>query len=80
MSGGSDDTRRYVMLAGGLAVPIEPYLLLLDLEGRGFQVTQDGDVLVVCPGTQLTDADCAAVRRWKLHLLALVNYQAPEVQ
>jgi len=47
---------------------------------QGFQVTQDGDVLVVCPGTQLTEADCAAVRRWKLHLLALVNYQAPEVQ
>jgi hypothetical protein len=77
MSGASEWTERYVMLHGGLCIPVEPVLLLLDLEARGFSVTQDGDLLVVCPGKRLTDADCTAVQRWKQHLLALINYEAP---
>jgi hypothetical protein len=76
MPAGSD---RYVLLKGGLAVPLEPLRLLLDLESRGFTVfREDGDV-VVLPGNQLTDDDCRQIRGWKPHLLALLDYPEPEV-
>jgi hypothetical protein len=68
---------RYVVLRGGLALPVEPVVLLLGLEARGFSVRRDGDALVVQPYHQLTRDDCAAIRRWKAHLLALVDYEAP---
>jgi hypothetical protein len=68
---GSD---RYVLLKGGLAVPIEPLRLLWDLEERGYRVCQDGEDLLVHPGRTLTDEDRASIRRWKSHLLALVAY------
>ena len=73
---------RFVLLRGGLALPVEPYLLLLDLEARGLKVTRDGDDVLVRPGGHLTPDDCQQFRRWKLHVLALLDYVAnsPEVQ
>jgi hypothetical protein len=34
------------------------------------------DVLVVGPRTRLTDDDRALIRKWKLHLLAIIAYDA----
>jgi hypothetical protein len=64
--------RQYISLPG-LTLPIEPWLLLLDLEARDFSIRRDGDDLIVAPRVRLTGADCAALRRWKAHLLALVD-------
>jgi hypothetical protein len=66
-----------VLLAGGLAVPLGPMLLLLELEARGLSLFRAGDVLHVYPGGQLTEAERQAIRRWRLHLLALVDDDGP---
>lgn len=36
----------------------------------------DGDMLVIGPRTLLTDRDREQIRRWKLHLMAIVTYDA----
>jgi hypothetical protein len=69
-----------VCLAGGLALPEEPVLLLLELEARGFVICRDGADLMVRPSGRLTEADCQRIRYWKWHLLAVVDYTPPEVQ
>lgn len=70
----------YVLLKGGLSLPLEPLLLGLDLERRGFQLRREGsDTLVVTPPEQLTADDCTRIRRWKAHLLAILDYQPPDV-
>lgn len=71
---GSDVADRFVILRDGLIVPAPAYLLLLDLEARGFTLARDGDTLVVTPHEQLTRQDCAACRRWKWHLILLLAY------
>lgn len=67
----------YVILAGGSALPLEPLRLLLDLERRGFAVWQLGAGLAVEPRDGLTPEDCQLIRRWKHHLLALLDYEPP---
>jgi hypothetical protein len=63
------------MLRGGLTLPLAAIQLAWSLEDRGVHLESDGDdVLSVGPGDRLTDADRAAIRRWKPHLLALVRY------
>lgn len=66
---------RYVTLRPCFVVPVEPWLLLLDLEARGcrFERSTDGQV-VVRPGRLLTDEDRAALARWSRHITALVAY------
>lgn len=64
---------RYVFLADGLAVPIEPLQLALDLEQRGCSIERVGDDLFVRPRSLLTDADRDALRRWRWHMLALLD-------
>lgn len=72
---GSDFDDRFVMLRDGPIVPAAAYVLLLDLEARGFSVTREQDtVLVVQPPGQLTPEDCASIKRWKWHLLGLLDY------
>ena len=66
----------FVVLRGGLSLPLAPFLLALDLEQRGLHLTLEGDVLKVGPCDLLTDADRALIRRWKAHLLAIVAYDA----
>ena len=66
---------RYVTLQGRMVVPAGAFLLLLDLEARGFTLTREGDtVLVVMPPERLTPEDRSAIRRWKWHLLMLLDY------
>ena len=76
----SSTSDRFVILRGGLTVPIDPLLLLLDLEARGFTVARDGDDLSVRPRAQLTDQDRARLRQWKPDVLALLDYEPPSVQ
>ncbi len=64
----------FVHLQGGLVLPLASCELALDLETRGFSMKQDGDVLVVSPAGQLTEADCNRIRQWKHHLLILLAY------
>ena len=72
-------TDRFVTLRGGLIVPAEPYLLLLDFERRGVRVDLDGPDLLIGPRAYLTADDRAAIKRWKPHLHQLVRYcLAPE--
>ena len=71
-------SERYVQLRGGLVVPVAPIALLLDLESRGLTLSRDGDDLLISPPGRLTDDDRAALRRWKCHVLALMDYQVPE--
>ena len=75
---GSDFADRFVPLQGGVVMPVEPWRLLHELvDARGFSVTRDaGDVLVVRPADRLTTEDVARIRRWKWHLLLLLDYGA----
>jgi hypothetical protein len=74
MSCGSD---RFIELRNGPVVPVEPLLLVLDLEARGFALTSADDQIIVSPGSQLTADDCRQLKRWKSHVLALLAYTAP---
>ena len=70
----------FVMLKGGLTVPLEALQLAWALEDRGATFAVDGDDLVVDgPRGFLTEEDCAAIRRWRVHLKTIVTDHAPEV-
>jgi hypothetical protein len=73
---GSESSDRFVLLRGGVVVPVEPFLLLLDLEARGISVSKDSDSISIAPRALLADADRTALRRWKWHLLLLIDYCA----
>jgi hypothetical protein len=69
-----------VVLKGGLTVPLEALQLAWALENRGVTLAVDDIHLVVdSPRGLLTDADQAAIRRWKRHLMAIAAYRPPEV-
>ena len=75
----SDQRGRYVQLRNGPVLPVESILLALHLEKRGFTLTREGDdTLSVQPYQRLTTEDCIGIRRWKWHLLSIVDY-VPEV-
>lgn len=69
----------YVVLRG-YTVPLAPWRLVLDLQERGLSFERDGDDIVVRPKALLTDQDREALRRWKRHVLVLLDYEPPEVQ
>lgn len=72
-----DQPDRYVQLKNGLVLPVEAVRLALALEERGFTLQrEDDDTLSAQPYERLTPADFAAIRRWKWHLLAVVDYVA----
>ena len=73
-------SERYVVLRGGLSVPLEPVLLLLDLESRGFDVSREDDAILIRPKGRLTDADRNALKRWRPHVLALLSYEPEAIQ
>jgi hypothetical protein len=77
---GDSPCGRYVFLPGGLALPVEPCLLALDLERRGIRLTRDGEDIVIEPRELLTDGDRRQLRLWKRHVLALLAYEPPEIQ
>lgn len=72
----------FVPLAGGLTVPRVPLDLLLDLERRNILCRQEGEMLRVSGPNgarpELSPAEVETIKKYKLHLLALVNYIAPE--
>jgi hypothetical protein len=68
---------RFVELRGGLIIPAEPLLLVFDLQARGFQLTPtDGDI-TIRPWSRLTAENTRQLRRWKQHVLAILDYEAP---
>jgi hypothetical protein len=69
------DRPAFVVLRTGLALPLAAVELALDLEQRGFYLRREADdVLLVGPKSRLTEDDYLLIRRWKLHLLAIVTY------
>jgi hypothetical protein len=70
----------FVVLKGGLTVPLEALQLAWALEDRGATFTVDGEALVVDgPPGFLTDEDRAAIRRWRAHLMVIASYRASEL-
>jgi hypothetical protein len=69
-----------VMLNGGLTLPVAALQLAWSLEARGIHMGIDGDMLTIGPRELLTEADRAVIRRWRLHLLAIVAYAADSGQ
>jgi hypothetical protein len=77
----SDDRDRFVQLKDGPVLPVAPCLLALELEERGFTMRREGgNVLSVQPYDPLTSYDYARIRRWKIHLLAILDYLPQVVQ
>lgn len=65
-----------VDLRGGLVVPADALRLALALEDRGHRLTAHNGLLHATNGSALTAEDRAEIRQWKLHLLAIAEYQA----
>jgi hypothetical protein len=65
---------RYVVFRNGPALPADALHFVWDLEGRGFSLEAKDGALIVQPSSRLTDDDRAAIRRWRLHLLAIMQY------
>ena len=71
---------QYVMLKGGLTVPVAALKLALALEARGIPLATDKDHQFISPSdTKLTTTDRFAMLRWRNHLSAIVEYRAPEI-
>ena len=80
MSADASEVIAFVVLKGGLTVPLEALQLAWSLEARGATVGVDGiDLIVEGPRGLLTDADQVAIRRWKRQLMAIAAYRALEV-
>jgi hypothetical protein len=75
-----DGSDRYVVLRGGLAVPVAPILLLCELEARGIAVWREDDDVLVQPWQRVTDEERVALKRWKSHVLSLLAYEPSTVQ
>ena len=74
-------SNNYVVLKGGLILPMSAVLLALELERRGCHLRIDeDDCLVVSPRDLLSDVDRAQIRLWRTHLKAIVTYEAPSIQ
>lgn len=72
--------RGFISLKGGLVLPVDVFELALDLERRGISLATDADHQFIVPiDPRLTEADYAAIARWRHHLGAAVDYRAPEV-
>lgn len=68
----------FVSLRGGLTVPAPALRLAVDLEARGFRQSVDTEhQYQIEPSKALTDQDRTGIARWRLHLGAIVSYEAP---
>lgn len=76
MAEGSGETE--VVSVRGLDLPRPAFELALALEVRGatFRVT-DGKLLI--SGVKPTAEEMAALKVWKPHVIAMVEYKAPDV-
>ena len=78
-SASEDPAAAFVVLKGGLTLPLEALRLALALEDRGATFAVDGEDLVVDgPPGFLSEDDRAAIRKWRVHLKAIATYQVPE--
>jgi hypothetical protein len=69
--------RAFVTLRHGPTLPVEAVELAIDLERRGFRMSLDaGKEIQVEPAAALAEADRAAIRHWRLHLGAIIVYNA----
>lgn len=75
----SPSASNFVTLKGGLVLPLAAIKLALDLEARGLHLACDGEDLLVGPSVKLTDDDREQIKRWKLHLKAILAYDADSV-
>jgi hypothetical protein len=66
----------FVTLRSGLTLPLAALQFAWHLEERGLHMGVLDDLLTVGPRDLLTPADRDLIRRWKLHLLAIVSYSA----
>jgi hypothetical protein len=67
----------FFWLKNGPVVRVEAIALLRDFEQRGIRLERDGDyVLVHAPANHVTAEDRATIRRFKAHVLALLDYFA----
>lgn len=70
---------QFVTLKSGMSVPLEPVLLALDLERRGFEIRTTGSVengddeLFIKPIRNLTTPEREQVRRWRDSIIVIVN-------
>jgi len=72
--------RAFITLKNGPTLPVEAIELTLDLERRGIPLATDSDHQFIVPNhPRLSEADRAAISRWRHHLGAAVEYRAPEV-
>ena len=77
-------TEDFVMLAGGLTVPVDAFNLAHELVGRGLILSQSGETLRIKGpnGTKpdLSQSEVERIKRWKFHLIAMLVYQPPELK
>ncbi len=68
-------TMQFVTLRDGPTLPLPVLQLAWNLEDRGFcvRLTPGGDI-DIAPTDALTDADRAAIHRWRQHLTTLTDY------
>jgi hypothetical protein len=64
----------YVTLRGGLVLPVAALQLAWRLEAAGHDLRVDGDDLLISEPDRLTAEDVTAIRRWRRHLIAAVDY------
>ena len=71
---------RYITLKNGQTLPVVAVQLALDLERRGIPLHTDANHQFIMPDDErLTDSDRRAIERWRLHLSAIVEYEAPKI-
>lgn len=70
-------------LPGGPTVPVEAVLLGLRIENQGWALVRQGEKLVLQPRepnpNKPNEIDLEAVKRWRHHLLLVVDYVAPTI-
>ena len=68
---------KFITLRGGVVLPWPAVALALDLEARGCALRlDDHQDVVVDPHPALTDADRAAMHRWRQDLALIIEYDA----
>ena len=67
---------------GGLTVPLDAFNLAHELIGRDLILSQTGETLRIKGPNgnkpDLSKSEVERIRKWKWHLICLLNYKAPE--
>lgn len=69
-----------IELRGGLLLREDAVLLALNLEAAGHALSVRGEQLVISDGSKLTADQRAKIKDCRLHLMALLVYEAPEAR